>query len=146
MIRAVAIPALMLVAACGGPAGPALGVEDVRVFAPLPGTGTAVAYLTIVNGGTTEARLTGIRSPQYATATLHQSEVIDGVSRMRPIDAVTVPAGGRAALTEGGRHVMLTGPRTPLSVGDAVSLELRFDDGSLLVVDARLGDRLAGTG
>lgn len=146
MIRVAAIPALLLFAACGGPAAPALGVEDVRVLAPLPGSEAAVAYLTIVNAGTADARLMGVHSPQYAAATLHSSEITDGVSRMRPLDALTVPAGERAALTEGGRHVMLTEPRTPLAVGDPVSLELRFADGTLLVVDATLADRLAGTG
>lgn len=136
---------LAVLAACGDAGGPPLAVDGLRVYAPLPGSGAAVAYLTLMNDGDAPVALDAIESPQFGAVELHETRIEDGVARMRRIGPVSIPAGGDLRLEEGGAHLMLLRPVAPLAPGDAVMLEFSYDDGSLLVAEARLRDRIAET-
>jgi copper(I)-binding protein len=46
---------------------------------------------------------------------------------MRPVDALTIPAGETVALDPGGFHVMLIDPVAPLAEGGQVRLVLTFE-------------------
>ncbi|MGI9465468.1 MAG: copper chaperone PCu(A)C, partial [Aestuariivirgaceae bacterium] len=45
----------------------------------------------------------------------------------RKVDALDVPAGGRAMLKPGGHHIMLFGLQAPLAEGDSLELQLTFE-------------------
>jgi hypothetical protein len=69
--------------------------------------------------------------------------------RMRPVDAVEVPAGGEAVLEPGGLHVMLIGLKAPLEEGDSFALRLVFEDAGEVEVVTTIEDIAhggAGTG
>jgi hypothetical protein len=112
-------------------------------------TRTGAAYLTVRNGGDAADRLVGVVSEVADRAELHSSVVQDGVMRMRPVDAVEVPAGGEAVLEPGGLHVMLIGLKAPLEEGDSFALTLVFEDAGEVEVVTTIEDIAhggAGTG
>jgi copper(I)-binding protein len=90
-------------------------------------TRTGATYLTVRNGGNQDDRLIGISSEIADDAQLHSSVMQDGVMRMRPVEAVEVPAGGEAVLEPGGLHVMLIGLKGPLEEGQSFALILEFE-------------------
>jgi copper(I)-binding protein len=72
-----------------------------------------VVYGTLHNPGPSDQVITGVSAPDYREVTLHETLVDDGIGRMRPMDALTVPAGGTVDLAPGGDHIMLHGRRRP---------------------------------
>lgn len=109
IIAAAAVGAVA-VTACGAPEPPVLEVRDVTVYAPLPGSGVAVGYLTLANRTEDDVVIRGARSPQFATVEFHRTETRDGVARMLPSPSIVVPAGGELRLQAGGHHLMLIDP------------------------------------
>jgi copper(I)-binding protein len=103
-------------------------------------TRTGAAYLTVRNGGDEDDRLIGLSTEVADRAKLHASVVQDGVMRMRPVDAVEVPAHGEAALEPGGLHVMLIGLKAPLEEGGSFALTLTFEDAGEVEVTATIED------
>jgi periplasmic copper chaperone A len=90
-------------------------------------TPTGAAYLTVRNQGDAADRLVGIATSVADRAELHSSVMQDGVMRMRPVEAVEVPAHGEAVLAPGGLHVMLIGLKGPLEEGGSFALTLSFE-------------------
>ena len=71
--------------------------------------------------------VTGVSSDAYGSASLHESTLVNGISRMRELPRIVVPAQGGVELKPGGMHLMLMDPTKPLKAGDHVGL--RFDAG-----------------
>ena len=69
------------------------------------------------------------RSPRFGEVSLHQTRVVDGVSRMRELERLPIAAGGQALLQPGGLHLMLMQPDSTLVEGERVPLVLVLDDG-----------------
>jgi periplasmic copper chaperone A len=103
-------------------------------------TRTGAAYLTVRNGGAADDRLIGVASEVAGRAELHGSEMQDGVMRMRPVEAVEVPAHGQAALEPGGLHVMLIGLKAPLEEGGSFALTLTFENAGEVEVVTTIED------
>ena len=82
-----------------------------------PGARAGAVYLTMDNKGDAGDRLVGAATAAANEAMLHTHTMQDGVMKMRPVDAVDVPAHGQAMLKPGGFHVMLTGLKGPLKEG-----------------------------
>ena len=68
-------------------------------------------------------------SPSFGSVELHETTRVDGVSRMRHVESLEVPAGGSATLAPGGLHLMLMQPRATPALGDSVEIELQLADG-----------------
>jgi copper(I)-binding protein len=103
-------------------------------------TRTGAAYLTVRNGGDADDRLIGVSSEVADRAELHASDMQDGVMRMRPVEAVEVPAGGEAALEPGGVHIMLVGLKAPLDEGGSFALTLVFENAGEVEVVTTIED------
>lgn len=89
---------------------------------------TTAIYLTAANNGGTGDRLTGASSAT-GNASLHVTQSVDGIARMRPVpqsEGLALPAGDELTLRPGGAHIMLTGLRRPLRAGDTIPLTLVF--------------------
>ena len=136
-----ALAAILALAACQGNEGPEIVIRDVQIFAPVPGSVMGVAYLTIDNNGAKDIVIAAARSPQFDTVEMHETVEENGVSRMRALAAVTVPAGGSIRFEPGGRHWMLMGPRDGAAAGSSVTLEIEHSAG-LLLVSATMQPRL----
>jgi copper(I)-binding protein len=101
-------------------------VSDAWARATPPGTTVGAAYMTI-QGGAQADRLVDASSDRAAMVHLHTVEEKDGVSKMRAIDAVEIPAGQRVALAPKSTHVMLMGLDGPLVAGQTFVVTLRFE-------------------
>ena len=83
-------------------------------------------YMTIENKGAAPDRLVAASTPRAGKAELH-THIMDGdIMRMRQVEAIDLPAGGKAELKPGGFHVMLLGLTAPLKEGDRYTLTLEF--------------------
>jgi hypothetical protein len=100
-------------------------VTDAWARATPPGTTVGAAYMTI-QGGKESDRLVDARSDRAAMVHLHTVEEQGGVSKMRAIEAVEIPAGQRVSLAPRSTHVMLMGLDGPLVAGQTFVVTLRF--------------------
>jgi copper(I)-binding protein len=112
---------------------------------PTPGTATpGVGYMTLENHGPEEDRLVAAASPSAVTVTMHRTEVTDGIARMLPQEGgIAIPAHGSARLEPGGLHLMLSGLKAPLALGQAVPLTLTFQKAGTVVVELKVERRPA---
>ena len=138
MLRAVlaAVLAWPLAFAAPASAGGPLTVEDARARILLPSRPGA-AWLTIRNAGG-EDRLVGAKSPAAERVELHTHIHEGGVTMMRKVEAIDVPAGGEAALEPGGDHLMLFGLKDGLKAGGRFPLTLLFEKAGQVTVEMRV--------
>ncbi len=101
-----------------------------------------VTYFTLRNQGPDADRLLAIDLPDGGQAQMHNSQMQDGVMRMRPMDAALIPAGGELVLQPGGMHVMLAGLPGPLIKGGRLKLILRFEAAGPVEVEAAIEPRV----
>jgi periplasmic copper chaperone A len=87
----------------------------------------AAAYLRLTNGGTADDRLVKVTSPELGDVTMHVTGHEGGLSTMRAVDEIVLPAGGTVVLRPGGSHLMLTGATHALHAGETVDLHLEFE-------------------
>jgi len=97
---------------------------------------SAALYLTIANKGTADDRLIGATTPAARDASLHVTLDDNGISRMRPLDAVEVRSGETVAFRPGGIHLMLTDLAQPLQPGLRIAFMLQFQNAGSVAVEA----------
>jgi copper(I)-binding protein len=73
--------------------------------------------------------VTGARSEAFGDVSLHETRIVDGISRMRAVPQLMVPAGQAAVLKPGGLHLMLMEPRAMPEAGGKVGVEFQLQDG-----------------
>lgn len=135
-IRATGLLGLALVIAHSAGAQPvAVEADAPWVRAAPPGMAMLAGYVALSNRGEAPIRLVAAASDDFAAAEIHRTEIIDGVSRMRPVAALEIAPGATTRLEPGGAHLMLMRPSRALAEGDSVSITLRFEDGATLAVD-----------
>ena len=130
--RHIPFAALMLLAACSERAPPPVQVpilefHDGWARATAAGQSSGAMYLTIVNRGGADDRLLGVTASRPGMVMVHATETLDGVARMRMVRNLPIPAKATVALAPGGTHIMLSGMKEPLVVGEQVELALRFE-------------------
>lgn len=88
----------------------------------------AVYFRAIENTGAEPDRLLSASTPIAQSVELHRMQVDDGVMRMRPIEAIDLPAKTTVSLRHGQPlHLMLMGLQRPLVLGERFALTLRFE-------------------
>lgn len=130
-MRAPVLLLLFVLAACGGPGAP-LVVSELEVTRPVPGRHMSAGYLVLTNNTDEPLRISGVASPQFGSVEIHETTVTDGVSRMRRLEQLVVPAHGSVTLRRGGKHLMLM---RPSDVGNTVTLRFFAGDTPVLSVD-----------
>ena len=86
-----------------------------------------IVYMTISNKGEKPERLLGASSPIAGRIELHANLRDGDIMRMRPVEAIDLPAAGVLRLQPNARwHLMLLDLRKPLAVGDTFPLTLTF--------------------
>lgn len=76
--------------------------------------------------------IVGVRSDAFAEVSLHESSIVDGISRMRAIPELEIAAGQSASLQPGSLHLMLMQPLRPLQAGERVEIQFLLEDGGTL--------------
>ena len=131
----------LLLISCAGESGPPIVISQVRIFAPIPGSTTGVAYMMITNSADQPVTISSASSPQFDSVAMHETTIVDGVSRMRPLENVRLNAGDVVEFKSGGKHFMLSGPRRGTAPGLPVTIEIQHDNG-LLIVSATMQTRM----
>ena len=87
----------------------------------------------IENGCAMPATIVGARSGAHESAELHETRIVDGVSRMRAVPELRIAPDASAVLKPGGLHLMLMDPRVPLKAGTKVAIEFPLQDGRVVI-------------
>lgn len=122
-------------------AAPALADSAVEVreaWARAPaGTDTVAVYMTLHDDGAPD-RLTSVTTDAAGMAMLHESRNVNGVTEMRPVNSVPLPAGGTVMLRPGGLHVMLMDLNRRLVAGDTFNVTLTFEHTAPVTVPVKV--------
>lgn len=113
-----------------------LRASAATVVAVPPGIGETSVFLTLTNTGAQPLKITGARAEVAGRATLMNTVKSGAMTGMKTASALVVPARGRLTLSATGDHVMLTGLKRSLKVGETLKVVLSTGDGRSLTVNA----------
>lgn len=80
-------------------------IDDAWIRGARPGSSVVAGYCSITN--TTAVSVTIVEFVGPGRVEMHETETTDGVSRMRPMERLTVAPGQTLQLAPGGKHLML---------------------------------------
>ena len=110
VVMILACVALIGLSGCQSEPGPPLLATHLEVVKPVPGMAMSAAYVSLTNNTDVTMTITNISSPQFGAVEMHESLLVDGVSRMRRIAELEIPAGETENFARGGKHLMLMRP------------------------------------
>ena len=137
--RAVTLTLAVLISnAIPAVAASSITIEDAWSRATA-GSGIGVGYLTIKNGGDTPDRLISVSTALADKAEIHQTQMDDGVMRMRAVTGgVLVPANGTVVLGPSGYHLMFMALKAPLQKGEVFKASLTFEQAGTIEATFRV--------
>ncbi len=101
-------------------------IENAWARASAGNARAGAAYLSVENKGDAD-RIVAAKSGVSDRTELHNHLMENGVMKMRQVDGIDVPAGGKATLQPGGLHVMFMGLKAPLKEGTSFPVTLVFE-------------------
>ena len=116
-------------------------VGDIEVDHPYapptpPGVAMAAGYMLITNHGDQDDRLIGGKVYFAHELQIHQTVVVDDVSRMRRLEeGLLIPAGATVKVEPMGIHIMFVDLAEPLVEGDRQPVTLYFEKAGELDVE-----------
>ncbi|OWQ57349.1 hypothetical protein CEE60_00660 [Stenotrophomonas maltophilia] len=117
-------------AASAGAAEPAcVSVREGWVRLPPGPMPMAAGYGQIRNDCRRAVVVVGAGSKAFGDVSLHETTLVDGVSRMRAVERLPIAAGATVELKPGGLHLMLMQPEVALKAGAQLPLRLSLEDG-----------------
>lgn len=112
--------------AAASPGNGKLEILDLRVDRPSLPTQSAIR-MVVRNGTDTDDTLLAVSSPVAKRSSIHRStESGEGVTTMKLVDRLPIPARSDVTFEPGGLHVMLEDITKDLKVGDTVQVTFRF--------------------
>jgi len=99
---------------------------------PSPAMPMAAGFGEFGNACATPAVVVSASSPAFGEVSLHETTQVAGVSRMREVERLPLPAGGKVALAPGGLHLMLMQPKQALVEGASVPVAFQLQDGRVI--------------
>jgi len=122
--------ACIFMAACDSePVNTGPTLSDAWIRALPTGSGMTAGFGTLHNPGPTAIQIVSFSSPSFGEVSLHRTEMVDGVSRMREVPVLSIDADSRIVLAPGGYHLMLMMPAGDIQPGHTVTLEMATADG-----------------
>ena len=122
--------AVILIAGCGPSAedtGPVF--TDAWVRAIPPGMKMTAGFGVLSNPGPAAIEITSVTSPSFGDVSLHRTEVVDGVSKMREVPVLSIAAGASFVLEPGAYHLMFMMPSADIQPGQIIVVEMTTADG-----------------
>ncbi|MCJ7816111.1 MAG: copper chaperone PCu(A)C, partial [Xanthomonadales bacterium] len=107
--------------------GPTLSGAWIRALPT--GSGMTAGFGTLRNPGQTAIQIVSFSSPSFGEVSLHRTELVDGVSKMREVPSLSIDAGSSIVLEPGGYHLMLMMPVGEIQPGHTVTIEMAAADG-----------------
>jgi hypothetical protein len=92
-----------------------------------------VAYMTL--NSSVGDRLLGVTTPVADHVMIHAGEIVDGVSRMKHLDSLDLPARRPVTLAPGGTHLMLMGLNAKLEAGARFPVTLKFETAGEMTIE-----------
>lgn len=120
-----ATPAAAIAAPKPVPA-PRVVITQAWIRQPPPGMAMVAGYATIVNHSAKAVDLTGVDSPMFKSAMMHESVKHGAEVSMRMLDHVLIAPGHTYRFEPGGSHLMLMNPTHALKPGAQVPLVFHF--------------------
>ena len=123
------IIALISLAACSKPA-----LEIENAYVPIRSSSQMhfAAYFDITNNTPDAVTLESVTSKQFKSASLHESKIESGVSKMRPLATLDIAAKSSAVFEPNGKHVMLMQAKQDIWQLETINLEFIFSDGTII--------------
>ncbi len=90
----------------------------------------SAAFVKVINTDLKTQQIVAATSPVANIIELHTSTEENGVHKMRPVEAIDVPAGGVVELKSGGYHVMLIDLKHDLIAGQEIPVTFEMDNGN----------------
>jgi copper(I)-binding protein len=103
--------------------------EDAWVRAIPPGMKMTAGCGKLNNPEPKAIEIISFSSPSFAEVSLHRTELVDGISKMREVPVLSVAAGETVVLEPGAYHLMLMSPAGEIQPGQAIMLEMATADG-----------------
>lgn len=130
-MTAIAAALLFAAPACAAD----LSVSDAFLRASPKVGNVGAGFVTITNTGATADRLMGASADVSKRVELH-THIKDGeIFRMRQVESIAVPAGGKTELKPGGDHIMFIDLTAPLKEGQKVPVTLSFEKAGKITVE-----------
>ena len=125
----------------GQPSGDVVAVMNAWVRETDASATVNAGYMTLVNVGSEDIRLSGIQSDSFDAVEVHEMAVVDGLMEMREITGLVIPAQSQVKLAPGGMHLMLKGPHRHLTSGQRLDMVLSFDSGEEQIISVMVAAR-----
>lgn len=108
-------------------------VRDAWLRMPPGPAGMMLAgFARIENPCGVPVAITGAGSTAFGDVSLHETRLVDGVSRMRAVPELRVAANSSVELKPGGLHLMLMQSTRAVKPGSRVPVEFRLAGGGVL--------------
>ncbi len=95
-----------------------------------PGATSMAAYFEVRNDSSEDIVIVDSDSPAFEMTMVHETVIENEVASMRHLDTLTIPAGETVSFAPLGTHMMLIGPKKPLTLGDTAELTLIDQNGN----------------
>ncbi len=115
-----------------------LVVSGAWVQAMPPSQTSTAAYMVITNNAAKEAVLISASCDIAGTAEIHQMSEMNGMMNMARVPNILIPAQGKVTLKPGSFHLMLINLKKPANKGDIAVITLHFQDGTDVLVNAKV--------
>ncbi|SBV51965.1 hypothetical protein XBLMG947_2755 [Xanthomonas bromi] len=112
---------------------------------PPGGMGMAAGFGQFHNGCAQPLKVTAAKSSVFADVSLHETTQANGVSRMRAVPELALPAGKSVPLAPGGLHLMLMDANAPLQEGAQVPVSFTLQDGREIKATLEVRKRAPGS-
>lgn len=119
---------------------------DAAWIREAPPTATTLAgYAKFVNTGSRPLRIQSIQSEAFAAVEAHETKMENGISTMRALSTLEIPAKGSLEFTPNGKHLMLMNPTRTFKKGDSAKLTFKDASGCIVAADFVVGSAPAGS-
>lgn len=116
-------------------AGADLTFENAYLREPPPVSHMAAGYAVIRNSTDQDVVLTTASSEKFGLVEFHRTTTENGISKMREMESILVPAGGVYELKPGGAHLMLMRPMSRPVAGETIAIDFSDSDDQRYAVD-----------
>ena len=121
--------------------GSSISLNNLEIYAPLPGSTVTSGYTKIKNTTDVTISIDSITSPDFETVEIHETIIVNGIARMIEIEQLTIPANNEIVLKRGGKHFMFFNPTKNINIGQNIKLDIKLSNNENLKFEASAKSR-----
>jgi copper(I)-binding protein len=139
------VTAVLLLLSAASASACDLKIEGAWIRTAPPGATVLAGYGKLVNTGTQALRIRGVQSAEFGKIEAHETQSDNGISKMRAIEVLEIPANGAIELQPGGKHLMLMQPKRTLKEGEDATFRFEDANGCVTTAAFKVGNAAAQT-